>query len=84
MKFIVTRHFERCYKKLPKEIQKKADFKLRLLAKLPQQHPSLRIKRIQGTRDIWEASVTMNYRLTFQISKEALILRRIGKHDDIL
>ncbi|MDO8886177.1 hypothetical protein [Candidatus Oleimmundimicrobium sp.] len=84
MKFIVTRHFERCYRKLPSDIQKQTDAKLRLLAELPKQHPSLRVKRIQGTTDMWEASITMNYRFTFQISKEAIILRKIGKHEDVL
>jgi mRNA-degrading endonuclease RelE of RelBE toxin-antitoxin system len=84
MKFAVTRHFERCYRKLPLDIQKQADAKLRLLAELPKQHPSLRVKRIQGTTDIWEASITMNYRLTFQISKDTIILRKIGKHKEVL
>lgn len=84
MKFIVTRHFKRCYRKLPRDIQKQADTKVQLLIELPKQHPSLRVKRIQGTTDIWEASITMNYRLTFQISKETIILRKIGKHDEIL
>lgn len=83
MRFIVTRHFERCYRKLPRDIQKQTDVKLHLLAELPRQHSSLRVKRIQGTTDIWEASITMNYRLTFQISKDAIILRKIGKHDEV-
>ena len=44
-------------------------------------HPSLRVKRVQGTESIWEMSVTMNYRITFEITEERIVLRRIGTHD---
>ncbi len=36
---------------------------------------------MKGLEDIWEASVTMSYRITYQRAGEALILRRIGTHD---
>ena len=29
-------------------------------------HPSLRVKRIQGTKHRWEVSVTKNYRFNFE------------------
>lgn len=58
--------------------------KLKLLSGFPDNHPSLRIKRVKGTDLIWEASVTMNYRLTFQIINNAILLRKIGKHDETL
>lgn len=41
-------------------------------------------KRIQGTPDIWEARVTMKYRLTFQIHDGSLYLRVVGDHDKTL
>jgi mRNA-degrading endonuclease YafQ of YafQ-DinJ toxin-antitoxin module len=46
-------------------------------------HPSFRTKKIKGLRRtiIWEASLTMNYRFTFQIGKDdTIIFRNIGKH----
>ena len=44
-------------------------------------HPSLRVKRIKGTSRVWEMSITMNYRLTFEMEGEKVVLRRIGTHD---
>ena len=54
---------------------------LRLIADEPR-HPSLRVKKIQGTTDIFEASVNMAIRVTFQFIKpETIYLRNIGEHD---
>jgi len=44
-------------------------------------HPSLRIKRIQGTKNRWEGSVTMKYRFTFEFLKDEVLFRTIGTHD---
>jgi len=45
-------------------------------------HPSLRAKKIKGRRDeMYEASITMNYRILFQIEDDTYLLRRIGTHD---
>jgi len=80
VKFFVLRTFLKDYRKLPKAIQREAEEKLRLLAQDPQ-HPSLRIKKIQGTAGIWEGSVTMAYRFTFHKEDGSIVLRRIGTHD---
>jgi hypothetical protein len=42
--------------------------------------PSLRVKRITGTIDRWEGSVTMNYRFTFQFEAGRVLFRRIGTY----
>jgi len=34
-----------------------------------------------GTENVFEFSVTMNYRVTYQKSDEIAYLRRIGTHD---
>jgi mRNA interferase RelE/StbE len=78
-----TRRFKKGYNTLPKDIQKAFDQKLRLFLQ-DSSHPSLRIKRIQGTSDRWEGSVTMKYRFTFQFSDKTVIFRVIGTHDIIL
>jgi len=75
-----SKRFKEEYNGLPKEIQKTFDQKLQLFLK-DIFHPSLRVKRIQGTRDRWEGSVTMKYRFTFQFSENTLIFRAIGTHD---
>ncbi|MBI2912587.1 MAG: hypothetical protein HYY03_01555 [Chloroflexi bacterium] len=68
------------FRRLPKPIRDETYEKLALLLENPA-HPSLRVKRIRGTERIWELSVTMNYRITFEMQGDRLILRRVGTHD---
>ena len=75
-----SRRFKKEYSNLPKEIQKIFDQKLQLLLQ-DLSHPSLRAKRIQGTKNRWEGSVTMKYRFTFESLENGLIFRAIGTHD---
>jgi len=75
-----SKRFKKEYKSLPKNVQKAFDEKLTLFLK-NMGHPSLRVKRIQGTRDRWEGSVTMKYRFTFQFDNDIAIFRAIGTHD---
>jgi mRNA-degrading endonuclease RelE of RelBE toxin-antitoxin system len=77
---VFTRTFERLFKRLPKRIRDETYEKLALFLEDPA-HPSLRVKRIRGTERIWEMSITMNYRLTFEVDEERMLLRRIGTHD---
>ncbi len=87
MKVVFTETFARAYRALPSDLQGRVDKTIRLLAaKEPKKpfHPGLRAKRIQGTPDIWEASVTMKYRLTFHIHEGTLYLRVVGDHDKAL
>ena len=57
--------------------------KLDLMADNPR-HPSLRTKKIRGHRDIFEASVTINIRMTWEFYKDGILLRNIGPHDATL
>jgi mRNA-degrading endonuclease RelE of RelBE toxin-antitoxin system len=75
-----TNSFKADYRDLPDHIQKQTDKALRLLVANPP-HPSLRVKRIQGTPDVWEARVTLSYRLTFNWVGEVITIRRVGTHD---
>ncbi len=87
MKVVFSETFADGYRALPKEVQARADKAIRLLAaKEGGQafHPSPRARRIRGTLDIWEASVTMKYRLTLQIHQGTLYLRVIADHDAAL
>ncbi len=83
MKITRSDLFKRDYKKLPEKVKVQTDKVLRLLA-TDLSHPSLRTKKIKSRENIWEARITKNYRLSFQIIGDACILRRIGKHDEIL
>jgi len=75
-----SNRFKKDYKALPKKIQKTFDKKLPLFLD-NMSHPSLRVKRIQGTKDRWEGSITMNYRFTFEFFENTIIFRTIGTHD---
>jgi len=75
-----SKRFRKAYQKLPSTIQKAFNDKLVLLLN-DFLHPSLRIKRIQGTQNKWEGSVTMKYRFTFEIQENTIIFRAIGTHD---
>ena len=80
MIFERTERFKKAFKKLPKEIQSITEEKFELMRGNPQ-HPSLRIKKMSGTNDIWEGSITHKYRFTFHIIGDIYLLRNIGPHD---
>lgn len=54
--------------------------KLELLIPSNLTHPSLRVKRIKGTEGIWEASIDMAHRFTFEKIEGGIRLRVIGPH----
>ena len=75
-----TESLARDFRALPREIQSRAEKAILRLVQNPS-YPSLRVKKMQGLANVWEASVTMSYRITFQRAGDTLILRRIGTHD---
>lgn len=83
MKIARTELFKRDYKKLPEKIKGRTDKSLYHLVTNPS-HPSLRIKKIKSAGNIWEASITKKYQLSFQKINATYVLRRIGKHDKVL
>lgn len=80
MKVQTTRPFDRDYARLPEEVKERVDKQLALLLSNPR-HPSLRLKKIRGAEEIWEARVTRGYGMTLQIVGDTFVLRRIGAHD---
>jgi mRNA interferase RelE/StbE len=45
-------------------------------------YPALRVKKIKGVEDIWEARASLSLRITFQIEGDTIILRNVGRHDE--
>jgi len=80
MRFQRTERFKRMYKKLDLE-QKNSIKKTLNLMSDNINHPSLRVKRVQGTKGTWEASATMGLRITFDREGDTIILRNCGEHD---
>ena len=88
MKFNFTSRFSRAYSKLPNEIKTLFNDKIYQFAD-NWQHPSFRLKKIQGTDSVWEASLNMSIRFTFEFAKDTdgtqvCILLNIGDHDHCL
>jgi mRNA interferase RelE/StbE len=70
-------------KHLSVEVKKALKKKLDLLADNPK-HPSLRTKKIKGSEGIFEASINMDIRMTWEFYEDGILLRNIGKHDKTL
>lgn len=47
-------------------------------------HPSLRTKEIRGQDRIFEASIIMEIRMTWEYTEDGILLRNIGEHDKTL
>jgi len=75
-----ARRFHKDLLSLPKDIQDKVWKTLDTLLNNPH-HPSLKIKKMQGRKNIWEGRITKSYRFTFEIKSDVYILRRVGTHD---
>lgn len=83
MKIILLDLFKQDYKKLSSGIQKQIDKKILFLI-TNFHYPSLKVKKIQGTKNIWEGRITRDVRFTFQVIENNYILRRVGKHNETL
>ncbi len=76
-----TDRFQKHYKNLTDIEKKQFKNKLAIFAENPM-HPSLRVKRIQGTPDLFEFSVNMDIRVIWFYEGEQLVaLVDIGHHD---
>jgi addiction module RelE/StbE family toxin len=79
VKFRRTNRFKKDYQKLPSDVQRRVDQKLRLLLQDPR-YPSLRVHKLRGVEGLWEFSVTMEYRVIFEIEGEYYVLLGVGPH----
>ncbi len=75
-----TKSFKKNYQVLPEDIKERTKKQLRVFTE-NSHHPSLRVKKMQDPRNIYEGRITYSYRFTFQIEGEIYILRKIGSHD---
>ncbi len=83
MKILRTGVFKEDFTQLPKPTQEKFERKIKLFMNNIH-HPSLRVKKMRGHKNRWEASIDMFYRFTFEIHSDHYLFRRIGPHDDVL
>ena len=84
--FRYKQSFKKDFNQLPSAVRKRADRCLEDLLSNPIPR-SRQVKKRKGGRknkpDIWQARVTRDVRLTFEIDGETAILRRIGTHSRI-
>ncbi|MCC8048074.1 MAG: type II toxin-antitoxin system YafQ family toxin [Oscillospiraceae bacterium] len=78
-----TKRFEKHFKSLTAQEKAQLKSKLQLLAENPL-HPSLRTKRIQGTKGLFECSVNMDIRIIWYYEGDRLIILLDVGHHDIL
>lgn len=80
MRLHPTESFRRDYARLPQNIQERADKQLALFLDNPRR-PSLRTKKMEGHRDLWEGRISKDYRFIFRIAGDTYLLLNIGPHD---
>lgn len=88
LEFDFTPRFKRAYAKLPEKTRTLFGDKIHQFLD-DWRHPSFRVKKIQGTETVWEASLNMSIRFTFEFTKDddgtqVCILLNIGDHDHCL
>ena len=79
MKLQYSPRFMRDYKKAPALIQRAFD-KQALLLLEDLRHPSLRAKKYDESRDLWQARVTRGWRFYFTIDGDTYYLHEIKAH----
>jgi len=80
-KITYTERFLKHYEALNSIEKKQLKNKLVFLIANPL-HPSLRVKRIKGTYDLYECSVNMNVRIIWYFEgTEIIVLLDVGHHD---
>jgi len=83
MQLLLTARFQRAYAALSLEEERQVQKALRKMTS-DLRYPGLGVKRIRGTKGIWEARASRTLRITFETEGESIILRNVGRHDETL
>jgi hypothetical protein len=75
--------FREQFRQLPEEIREKAKRQMDHMAADPF-YPSAHLKRIQGSKDWWEARVDDNYRFGLQLIDGVWTFLVVGDHKSVL
>ena len=79
MRLAFTERFRQSYSVAPPQIKTAFDRRAEMLA-ANLRHPSLRAKKYDIARDIWQARVNRDWRFYFQIKGDTYILLDIISH----
>lgn len=79
MRLFYTERFRRSYAESPPHVQKRCDKQLALLVQ-DLRHPSLRAKKYDESRDIWQGRANGGWRFYFMIRGDMYFLLDIIPH----
>jgi len=79
MKLLYSPRFQKQYRDAPLPVQKAFDKQAKLLVQ-DLRHPSLRAKKYDEARDVWQARVTRDWRFYFSIEGDTYNLHTIMPH----
>ena len=83
MEILFTEQFEQAYKKLTRT-EKRSVCKALALLDVNPKYPSLRVKKMEGTQNIWEVRPSKRLRMTFEMVGDTIIMHNVGEHDKVL
>jgi len=83
VELLFTEQFEQAYEKLTNAEKRSVRKALTLLGDNPK-YPSLRVKKMEGKQNIWEARPSKRLRMTFEMVGETIFMRNVGEHDKVL
>jgi mRNA-degrading endonuclease YafQ of YafQ-DinJ toxin-antitoxin module len=83
MRIARTGRFKKAWKELNENEKQLARKAITNLAR-DMRYPALKVKKMQGVNNIWEARASRSLRITFQITGDTIVLRNIGHHDETL
>ncbi len=79
MRLLYTERFRRSYQAAPAAVQRAFERRVTFLAE-NLRHPSLRAKKYDEARDLWQARVNGGWRFYFQIKGDTYILLDVIPH----
>ncbi|MCK4762220.1 MAG: hypothetical protein KAW12_08485 [Candidatus Aminicenantes bacterium] len=79
-KFVFLPRFKKSYKKLSQVSKEKVNQAFKQMEQ-DLGYPSLGVKKIKGTKNIWEARASKSLRITFNLEGDTIVLRTVGEHD---
>ena len=83
MEILFTEQFEQAYERLTNAEKRSVRKALALLGDNPK-YPGLRVKKMEGRENIWEARSSKRLRMTFEMAGEIIFMRNVGEHDKVL
>jgi len=79
---LFTEQFEQAYEKLTNAEKRSVRKALALLGDSPK-HPGLRVRKMEGGKNIREARPSKRLRMTFEMAGETIFMRNVGEHDRV-